>query len=151
MENDIETRRNEAIEELQAAFAGIGSGEGLARFIGGHGVQSRVFEFRWSEPSVEIDFRLPCERVLSAEETQKGELEEIGAVIRMAILLLSSVEQLKAMGRLEVSCDERGTNYAVYNAEGELEDFGDDWAPLVKRLESELGDIQGTAPTIIWP
>ena len=41
---DIETKRADAVEELRAAFAELESGEGLTRFVGGHGIQSRVFE-----------------------------------------------------------------------------------------------------------
>ena len=47
-EQDIEAKRAEAAEELRAAFAELESDEGLTRFIGGHGVQSRIFEFEWS-------------------------------------------------------------------------------------------------------
>ena len=150
MENDIEARRAAATAELRAAFAEIESGAGLARLVGGHGVQSRVFEFEWSEPSLEIDFRLPCERVLSDEETQKADDEEIGAAIRMAMLLLATAERMESESRTEVSCDERGTAYAVYAADGELEDSGTDWAPLVKRFETESGDAEEPL-AIIWP
>ena len=44
-EEDMKTKRAEAVEELRAAFAEIESGEGLTRLVGGHGIQSRVFEF----------------------------------------------------------------------------------------------------------
>ena len=38
----------------------------------------------------------------------------------------------------------------IHGADGELADSGTDWAPLVKRFESELGD--SPAPlSIIWP
>ena len=148
--NDIETRRAEAIEELRAAFAELESGEGLTRLVGGHGIQSRVFEFEWREESLAISFRLPCGRVLQDEESQKEDDEEIGAAIRMAMLLLATAGRREASSpRLEVSCDEHGTAYAVYGADGELEDSGTDWAPLVKNLETELG----AAPeplAIIW-
>ncbi len=52
MENDIEARRAAAAEELRAALAEIESGAGLTRFVGGHGIQSHVFEFAWDEPSL---------------------------------------------------------------------------------------------------
>ena len=68
----------------------------------------------------------------------------------MAILLLTSAGRLASVSRMEVSCDDRGTTYAVYGAEGELEDSGADWAPLVKRLETEFDS--GSEPlSIIWP
>ena len=148
---DIKTRREEAVEELRAAFAELESGEGLTRLVGGHGIQSRVFEFEWSEPALEISFRIPYARVLSDEATQKDDEEEIGAAIRMAILLLATVEHMGELSRISVSCDDRGTTYAVYSADGEIEDSGTDWSPLVKRFEAELGDAASDSLSIIWP
>ena len=147
---DIETQRADAVEELRAAFAELESGEGLTRFVGGHGIQSRVFEFEWSDPALEISFRIPYARVLSDEVSQKEDDEEIGAAIRMAILLLSTVGRMESESRIEVSCDDRGTSYVVYTADGEIEDSGTDWAPLVKRFEAELGDAPEPL-SIIWP
>lgn len=149
-ETDLEVKRAEAVEKLSAAFAEIESGEGLTLFVGGHGIQSRVFEFAWSDPALDISFRIPYARILSDEASQKADGEEIGAAIRMAILLLTAVERLASVSRIAVSCDDRGTTYAVYGAEGELEDSGTDWRPLVKRLEAELGDAAEPL-TIIWP
>ena len=149
-EEDMETKRAEAVEELRAAFAELESGEGLTRLVGGHGIQSRVFEFEWSEPALEISFRIPYARVLSDEASQKDDDEEIGVAIRMAILLLATEGRMESVSRIEVSCDERGTAYAVYSADGELEDSGTDWSPLVKRFESEFGDAPESL-SIIWP
>ena len=150
MGNDVESRRAAAIEELRAAFAELESGAGLTRLVGGHGIQSRVFEFEWREPSLEISFRLPYARVLSDEAVQKEGDAEIGAAIRMAILLLTMAGRMESATRIEVSCSDRGTAYAVYAADGELEDSGTDWAPLVKRLEAELGDAPEPV-SVIWP
>ena len=150
MGNDIESRRTAASEELRAAFAEIESGAGLTRLVGGHGIQSRVFEFEWRDPSLEISFRLPYARVLSDEAAQKEDDAEIGAAIRMAILLLTTAGRMGSASRIEVSCDDRGTAYAVYAADGELEDSGTDWATLVKRLEAELGD-ESKPVSVIWP
>ena len=147
---DIETKRADVVEELRAAFAELESGEGLTRFVGGHGIQSRVFEFEWSDPALEISFRIPYARVLSDEVSQKEDDEEIGAAIRMAILLLSTAGRMESVSRLEVSCDDRGTTYAVYSADGEVEDSGTDWGPLVKRFETELGDASESL-SVIWP
>ena len=149
-EQDIDAKRADAAEELRAAFAELESGEGLTRFVGGHGLQSRVFEFEWSEPALGISFRIPYARVLSDEATQKEDDEEIGAAIRMAILLLTLAGRMESASRIEVSCNDRGTTYAIYAADGELEDSGTDWAPLVKRLETELGDVSEPV-SIIWP
>ena len=149
-EKDIEAKRADAVEELRAAFAELESGEGLTRLVGGHGIQSRVFEFEWSEPALEISFRIPYARVLSDEASQKDDEEEIGAAIRMAILLLSTAGRIESVSRIEVSCDDRGTTYAVYSADGEIEDSGSDWGPLVKRFEVELGNDTESL-SIIWP
>ena len=149
-EKDMESKRAEAVEELRAAFAELESGEGLTHFVGGHGIQSRVFEFEWGDSALEISFRIPYARVLSDEASQKADDEEVGAAIRMAILLLSTAGRMESVSRLDVSCGDRGTAYAVYSADGELEDSGTDWAPLVKRLESELGDALESV-SIIWP
>ena len=150
MEDEIEAKRAEAAEELRAALAELESGEGLTRLVGGHGVQSRVFEFEWSDPTLEISFRIPYARVLSGEEAQKDDNEEIGAAIRMAIFLLATAGRMESESRIEVSCDDRGTAYAVYAADGELEDSGTDWAPLVKRFETEFGTAAEPL-SIIWP
>lgn len=60
MENEqgkeLEARRAEAVKELRTAFAELESGGGLTRLVGGHGIQSRVFEFERSEPALEILF-----------------------------------------------------------------------------------------------
>ena len=149
-ETDIVAKRVEAAEELKAALAEMESGEGLTRLVGGHGIQSRVFEFQWREASLEISFRLPYGRVLLDEESQKEDNEEIGAAIRMAILLLTTAGRREPSSRLEVSCDDHGASYAIYGADEEIEDSGTDWAPLVKRLTAEFGDA--TEPlSIIWP
>ena len=150
MGNDIESRRAAAIEELRAAFAELESGAGLTRLVGGHGIQSRVFEFEWREPSLEISFRLPYARVLSDEAVQKEGDAEIGAAIRMAILLLTMAGRMESATRIEVSCSDRGTAYAVYAADGELEDSGTDWSPLIKRFEAVLGDASKPV-SVIWP
>ena len=147
---DIETRRAEAVEELRAAFAELESGGGLTRFVGGHGIQSRVFEFEWHEETLEISFRLPYERLLQDEASQKEGDEEIAAAMRMAILLLTTAGRMESPSRIEVTCNDRGTTYAVYSADGELEDSGTDWAPLVKRFEAEFGDASEPL-SIIWP
>ena len=147
---EIDAREN-VIEELRAAFAELESGEGLpARFVGGHGLMSRTFEFKWSDPALDISFRIPYARVLSDEATQKEDDAEIGAAIRMAMFLLTTAGRMESVSRIDVSCDDRGTTYAVYSADGELEDSGTDWAPLVKRFEADLGNAPEPL-SIIWP
>jgi len=149
-EEDREARRAEAVEDLRAAFAELESGEGLTRLVGGHGIQSRVFAFAWSERALDISCRIPCGRVLSDEETQQEDREEVGSAIRMAIFLLTAAGRRADGLRIAVSCDDRGASYAVYDADGELADSGTDWAPLVKRFASELGDSPESL-SVIWP
>lgn len=151
-DNAMETRE-ETIAELSAALAELEGGEGLSRFVGGHGFMSRRFEFDWREPKLEIDFRLPYARVLSDEESQKGDDYEIGAAIRMAMLLLT-VEGERADGddglALSVWVDENGTGYSIRDGQGELVDSGDDWSGLVHRLESALPEGEAGL-SVIWP
>ena len=82
----------ETIEELRAALAELESGEGLSRFVEGHGLQSRVFVFSWESEELSIDFVLPCERVLSDEEERALDALRVGSALRLAILLLSAAD-----------------------------------------------------------
>ena len=145
--------REDAIAELRVALGELESGEGLSRFVGGHGLMSCLFEFQWNDPALEIDFRLPYARVLAEKESQKEDDAEIGAAIRMAILLLTVAAEGKLLfdgeAALYVSADEDGASYSIKGPNGEMVDAGDDWASLVERLNaviSDDGDIQ-----VIWP
>ena len=112
----------ETIEELRAALAELESGEGLSRFVEGHGLQSRFFAFSWKSEGLSIDFNLPCGRVLSDEEEQALDAARVGAALRMAILLLTAADGGK---------------------------LGDGWDALVARLDAALPD--GAEVLIIWP
>ena len=146
-------KNEETIEELQAALAELESGEGLSRFVEGHGLQSRVFAFSWESEGLAIDFELPCERVLSDEEDQALDAARVGAALRMAILLLSVAAEGKLLAegeaRISVSADEDGARYAIVGPDGEEIDAGEDWDPLVARLDAALPD--GDDVQIIWP
>jgi hypothetical protein len=143
----------ETIGELRAALAELESGEGLSRFVEGHGLQSRVFAFSWESEGLSIDFELPCERVLSDEEDQALDAARVGAALRMAILLLSVAADGKLLAegeaRISVSADEDGARYAIVGPDGEEIDAGEDWDPLVARLDAALPD--GDDVQIIWP
>ena len=143
----------ETIEELRAALAELEAGEGLSRFVEGHGLQSRVFAFSWESEELSIDFELPCERVLSDEEDQALDAARVGAALRMAILLLSVAADGKLLAegeaRISVSADEDGARYAIVGPDGEEIDAGEDWDPLVARLDAALPD--GDDVQIIWP
>ena len=152
MEGSFSETTEETIAALAAALAELEGGEGLSRFVGGHGFMSRVFEFNWSEPSLEIDFQLPYARVLANEESQKEDDAEVGAAIRMAILLLS-VESRKSKDeglRVSAWANGDGTGYSIWDKEGALVESGDDWSGLVHRIESSLPDDKEEL-SIIWP
>ncbi len=68
----------------------------------------------------------------------------------MALLLLTMAGRTDTASRIEVSCDDRDTTYAVYAPDGTLEDSGTDWTPLVRRLETALGGAQESV-SVIWP
>ena len=149
----MEKKRDEAVAELRAALEELEQGEPISHFIGGHGLMSRLFEFRWDEPPVNIDFRLPYARVLSDEEAQEADNVEIGAVIRMALLLLT-VDGLKdeCLGGMHVNvwADANGQGYSMYDEEGNTVEYGDDWSGLVRRLEAALPESEGGL-SVIWP
>ena len=145
MDND----REAALAELAAALASLEGGGPPAPFLGGHGIQSRFFEFAWSDPALEIDFRLPWGLALDEEESRRARDAEVGAAIRLAILLLQA-PAAEDGGRTTVAADSRGVSYAVFAPDGTLEDADDDWEPLVRRLETNLAD-PAPAATVIWP
>ena len=153
MDDNAAETRNETIAALNAALEELESGEGLSRFVDGHGLMSRRFEFEWREPKLEIDFRLPYARVLADEESQQDDDAEIGAAIRMAILLLTvdgeKANDIDGMS-LSVWVDESGAGYSIRDAEGEVVDSGDDWSGLVHRLESALPEGEESL-SVIWP
>ena len=145
--------REETVAELQAALGELERGDGLSRFLGGHGLMSRLFEFKWSEPTLEIDFRLPYARVLGDDESQRDDDAEVGAAIRMAMLLLT-VEGQKDNSlegsKVSVWADEKGVGYSLSDADGNTTESGDDWSGIVNRLEAALPE--GREPlSIIWP
>jgi len=153
MQANIDETRNEAIAELKSALSELESGEELSRFVGGHGIMSRLFEFTWSEPALEINFRLPYARALADEESQKEDDAEICAALRMAQLLLM-VENLKDTNseglHARVWADESGVGYSISDKDGNDVDFGDDWSGLVHRLEAVLPE-GAEQLSIIWP
>lgn len=147
------TKQEETIDELKAALAELESEEGLEMFVEGHGLQSRSFAFSWQSDELGIEYNLPYARVLSEEE-QKLDAARIGAAIRLAILLLatSSSGALLHDGEttLFVTADETGASYSIVGTDGEDVDSGEEWGPLIARLETDLpaaaDDVQ-----VIWP
>ena len=145
MDND----REATLAQLTAALTALEGGGPPAPFLGGHGIQSRLFEFAWSDPALEIDFRLPWGLALDEEESRRARDAEVGAAIRLAMLLLQA-PAAEDGGRTAVAADSRGVSYAVFAPDGSLEDADDDWEPLVRRLETNLAD-PAPAATVFWP
>ena len=148
------TEQEETINELKAALAELESDEGLEMFVEGHGLQSRYFAFSWQSDGLEIEYNLPYARVLSDEEGQKLDAARIGAALRLAILLLatSSSGALLHDGEetLSVTADETGASYSIVGTDGEVVDSGEDWEPLIARLEADL-PAAGDDFQVIWP
>ena len=138
-----------AIAALKVALEELDTEEGLTSFVEGHGIQSLFFVWRWDDGRRSMDFRLPYARVLETEEEQREDDEEIAAAIKMAILLLSLGDAVEE--RIEAECDDGGTRYSVWTAEGELVDSGDDWRALLSRIEATIPADAESNITIIWP
>ena len=128
------------IAELSATLQELESGQELTRFVGGHGLQSLLFVFEWHDPALDIDIRLPYARVLSDEDIQAADVAEIGAALRMSILLLSAADAgtllQEGEAALYVSNDENGPAYRVVDADGHELDAGDGWNGLAARMET---------------
>ncbi len=146
--------RNTTLAEIEAALQELESGEGLTRFVAGHGIQSRLFAFEWSEPTLEIDISLPYARVLSDEESQASDNAEIGAAIRMARLLLLAADAgvllQEGEAKLYASLDEGGARYLVVDADEIQIDADDNWDGLTARLEAAFPK-DSEEVRVIWP
>ncbi len=84
------TMKAETVEQLRTAIRELESGEGLTALMGGHGLQSRTFEFSWTTPTLAISYAMPYGRVLDNDETQQEDDANIGAACRLAILLIEA-------------------------------------------------------------
>ena len=150
----MEEKRIAAIAELENALEEIESGEGLSTFVEGHGLQSHRFRFEWSEPLLHISYDLPTGRVLSSEDDQKSDDAEVGAAIRLVIVLLRAFENGKPEsfedGSLSVSCDDDGTRYEIRADDGSVIDEEEGWSGLASRLEGVFGDLSEEL-MIFWP
>ena len=153
MEED--SPRMNAIAELRASLISLDAGEGLSRFVEGHGLQSQVFRFSWSEPTLSIDLELPYACVLEDSEEQAADKEEIAASIRMAILLMVAAGNGTLLqdgeGRLAVFHDADTLGWSIYDSDGYLLDDAEDWDTLVARLENAVPSDVENAVSIIWP
>ena len=150
----MKEKRIEAIAELENALEEIESGEGLSTFVEGHGLQSHRFRFEWSEPLLQISYDLPTGRVLSPEDDQKSDDAEVGAAIRLALVLLRAFGQGKPEsfedGALSVYCDDDGARYEIRADDGSVIDEEEGWSGLASRLEGVFGDLAEEL-VIIWP
>ncbi len=138
-----------AIAELKETLEELRSEEGLMTFVDGHGVMSRRFVWRWSDDRRTVDIDLPYARVLKSPEEQSADDDEIESAVKMALLLLSLGDAID--GHISMFCDETGVGYSVLSADGTLEDEGDDFRPLVRRIEEMLPSDADSGLSIIWP
>lgn len=148
--------RAETIALLRQALASFEAGGDPVPYVAGHGLQSRRLRFEWEEPALSIDLDLPIDRVLSDEDTQAADAADAAAALRMALLLLTAAEEgllaVEGEARLAVAHDGETASWASYAPDGELLADGDDWAPLVARLEAAFHDTSDSpAVTVIWP
>ena len=148
MNEETDQIRSDTIEKLQQSLAELEAGDELSNFIAGHGFQSRYFCFDWQEANLSIHIRLPYGRLLDTADDQTQNDLNLGVALRMTILLMK-VENA-GEGTLEVSCDAEGVSYTTFDADGNEVDTGDDWLPLVKRLE-HLSDEDQNAMAVFWP
>lgn len=144
-----EETKTETLAALRDALASLEAGGDPAPFTDGHGLQSRVFAFSWSEPGLSIDMRLPWSRVLSGEERRAADAAAIGSAIRMAILLVETCGRDDSGETLFVSCREDSEFYMCIDAEGEITDSGDDWSGLARRVERALPSTENEMTIII--
>ena len=148
--------KDEAITQLKTAIRELESGDGLTALTGGHGLQSRTFEFSWTSPALVISFTMPYARVLDDEEVRQEDDANIGAACRLAILLIESdaTGALLSEGEtaMHVSFDRfSGAYYQTTDDKGEVIDSGDDWNGLVARFERAFQTSGNDSVSIIWP
>lgn len=154
MDEELNAQREAAIAELQTALSELSSGAELTALTGGHGLQSRAFVFSWTEPALQIRIELPYARVLSDEAEQQEDNAQIGAGIRLALLLLDAAGRGKLLqsgeSLLAVTIDADAAEYRIIGTEGDLVDAGDDLEVLLARLELALPSDE--APQVmLWP
>ena len=148
--------KDEAVNRLKTALRELDSGEGLSVLTGGHGLQSRTFEFSWSSPTLAISFSMPYSRVLDDDDVRQADDAAIGVACRLAILLIESdtAGLLYDEGEtaISVSFDRlTGAHYQILGADGEIIDSGSDWTGLIARLERVIQSNGCEAVSIIWP
>lgn len=147
-----------AVADLEEVVAGVGGGGVPARFVEGHGLESRRFRFSWDGGALKLDFDLPCWRVLADETARRADDAEIVSACRMGVLLLSAMATgglLRAEdgeAELSVYCGEGGARYELRDAGGEILDSGG-WRVLAARLEGAFAqNPAGRADvTVIFP
>ena len=148
------------IADLEAVVSGIETDGLPARFISGHGLQSRRFRFDWADDKLALRFDLPCCRVLSGDEQWRADEAEIAAACRMGLLLLAAhadgklLHDAEGEAMLTATCDDLGARYEIRDTEGETLDAGSGWTVLAARLEGALTPDAGAteeAVSIILP
>lgn len=149
-------KKTAAVAMLTDAVRELESGAGLSALTGGHGLQSRTFEFSWESPNLAISFAMPYERFYSDEDERAEDEAAIGAACRLAILLIEAdaAGSLLCPGEssVSVSFDKlAGRHYSVLTEDGTAVDSGDDWDGLVTRLKHIFTPQDCERLSIIWP
>lgn len=133
-------QRNDTLTVLMMALRELESGKALSNLVAGHGLLSRVFVFKWNEPELGIRIRLPYARVLLDAETQASDSAEIGAALRMSIILLEMVSRGALLQddeeRLDVSLEDGAAHYRVLGRGGINLCAANGWNGLVNRLKT---------------
>ena len=150
------TMKVEVVDQLKTAISELESGERLTALTGGHGLQSRTFEFTWMTPTLAISFTMPYGRVLDDDETQQEDDANIGVACRLAILLIEADAAgsllFKGEDSMSVSFDRfAGAHYHTTAADGKTIDSGSDWTGLIARFEHAFQSNGIDAMSIIWP
>ena len=145
-----------AVAMLTDAVRELESGAGLSALVGGHGLQSRTFEFSWKSPGLAISFVMPYERVYSDEDERAEDEAAIGAACRLAILLIEAdaAGSLLCQGEalVNVSFDKlAGRRYSISAEDGAVVDSSADWDGLVARLKRIFSPQDCERLSIIWP
>ena len=152
----VTVNKDEAVNQLMTAIMELESGDELTVLTGGHGLQSRTFEFTWTTQTLAISFTMPYARVLDDDETQQEDDANIGAACRLAMLLIEADAAgsllFKGENSMSVSFDRFvGAHYHTTAADGKIVDSGSDWTGLIARFEHAFQSNGIDAMSIIWP
>ena len=102
----------------------------------GHGIMSWRFRLRARTPALDLDFVLPCLRVLEDEETRRRRADDLTTVCRLACAAWRIAADGGLGGRrLVAACaEDGGCAWRLVGADGVDERQGSDWAGFADAL-----------------